>query len=320
SMIVGEQQILGQVRRAFDIARLADATGPALNRLMQLALATGRRVRRETGLIRTAPSVPRAALAQSRKILGSVSGRRVIVVGAGEVAGLVVKVFGAAEARIVGVANRTVEGARLLARRAGAESLSLDELVAAAAGVDILIVCIGATDPIILPTMLEGAGRDEPYLVIDLGVPRGVDAGVASLPGVRLIDLDGLSGVEPIPLVTNESLMQAEAIVAETLAGFERWMASRDAVPLIAALRRRAESIVESEFARARSRFRGLDDGEQDAARAVAEAVVRKLLHAPIVRLRESAARRDTQSLRVARELFGLDVEPPDGAGGGEDA
>ncbi|MGH2376299.1 MAG: glutamyl-tRNA reductase [bacterium] len=320
SMIVGEQQILGQVRRAFDIARLADVTGPVLNRLMQLALATGRRVRRETGLIRSAPSVPRAALAQSRKILGSVSGRRVIVVGAGEVAGLVVKVFGADGARIVGVANRTLEGARLLARRVGAESLSLDELGAAAAGVDILAVCIGAAEPIVLRRMLEGAGRSEPLMVIDLGIPRGVDADVASLPGVRLIDLDGLSGVEPGPPITSESLMQAEAIVADTLAGFERWMASRDAVPLIAALRRHAESIVEGEFARARSRFRGLDDGEQDAARAVAEAVVRKLLHAPIVRLRESAARRDAQSLRLARELFGLDVDPPDGADRGEDA
>lgn len=320
SMIVGEQQILGQVRRAFDIARLADATGPALNRLIQLALATGRRVRRETGLIRSAPSVPRAALAQSRKILGSVSGRRVIIVGAGEVAGLVVKAFGAAEARIVGVANRTVEGARLLARRVGAESFSLDELGAVAAGVDILVVCIGASEPIILRQMLEVAARNEPFLVIDLGIPRGVDADVASLPGVRLIDLDGLSGVEPGPPITSESLMQAETIVADTLAGFERWMASRDAVPLIAALRSRAERIVEGEFARARSRFRGLDGGEQEAARAVAEAVVRKLLHAPIVRLRESAARRDTESLRLARELFGLDVEPPDGAGRGEDA
>ncbi len=320
SMIVGEQQILGQVRRAFDIARLADATGPALNRLMQLALATGRRVRRETGLIRSAPSVPRAALAQTRKILGSISGRRVIVVGAGEVAGLVVKVFGAAEARIVGVANRTVEGARLLARRVGAETFSLGELGAAASGVDVLIVCIGAAEPIILPSMLEGAGQNRSFLVIDLGVPRGVDAGVASLPGVHLIDLDGLSGVEPGPPITDESLMQAEAIVAETLAAFEQWMASRDAVPLIAELRSRAERIVEAEFSRARSRFRGLGDGEQEAARAVTEAVVRKLLHAPIVRLRESAARRDTQSLRLARKLFGLDVDSEDAPDRGEDA
>ncbi|MGQ0548815.1 MAG: glutamyl-tRNA reductase [Armatimonadota bacterium] len=323
SMIVGEQQILGQVRRAFDVARTAKVTGPALNRLMQLALATGRRVRRETGLIRSAPSVPRAALAQSRRILASVSGRRVIVVGAGELAALVVKVFAAAGAQITAVANRTPEGAAVLARRVGAESLSLDEISAAATGADILVICIGAAEPIILKGMLDDARHGDPLVVIDLGVPRGVDAAVASLPGVRLIDLDGLSGVDPGPPITGESLMQAERIVADTLGGFERWMASRDAVPLIAALRGRAQSILEREFARARSRLRGLDDGGQEAARALAEAVVRKLLHAPIVRLRESAARHDADSLRLARELFDLDVDPAestDGSDPGEDA
>ncbi|MGH2405975.1 MAG: glutamyl-tRNA reductase [bacterium] len=314
SMIVGEQQILGQVRRAFDIARAADVTGPLLNRLMQLAVATGRRVRRETGLVRSAPSVPRAALAQCRRILTSVRGRRVIVVGAGEVAALMVKVFTAAEARIMAVANRTLDGARVLARRVDAESLSLDQIGAAAADADILIVCIGAAEPIILRHMLESGGRREPLTVIDLGVPRGVDAAVASLPAVRLIDLDGLSDVDSGPPITPESLMQAEAIVADTLAAFELWMASRDAVPLIAALRTRAETIVEGEFARARSRLRGLDDDGQEAARALVDAVVRKLLHAPIVRLRESAARHDTETLRLARDLFNLEVGPGDGA------
>ncbi len=319
SMIIGEQQILGQVRRAFDIARTADVTGPVLNRLIQLAITTGRRVRRETGLSRSAPSVPRAALAQCRKILGSVRGRRVIVVGAGEVAALVLKVFAAADARIVAVANRTLEGARVLARRVGADSLSLDGIGAAADDADILIVCIGAIEPILLRQTLQGGERRGPLTVIDLGVPRGVDAAVASLPGVRLLDLDGLSGADPGTPITEENLIQAEGIVAETLAAFERWMASRDAVPLIAALRSRAETIVESELARARARRRGLDDGGQEAARAVAEAVVRKLLHAPIVRLRESAARRDTQSLQLARELFNLDVEPADQTDSGED-
>jgi len=320
SMIVGEQQILGQVRRALDIARTADVTGPVLNRLMQLAVATGRRVRREAGLVRSAPSVPRAALAQCRRIFNSVRGRRVVVVGAGEVAALVVKVFAAAEARIKAVANRTLDGARILARRVGAESVSLEEIGAAVADADILIVCIGAAEPIILRQMLErGEGR-EPLTVIDLGVPRGVDAAVASLPAVRLIDLDGLSGVDSGPPITEETLIQAEAIIADALAGFELWMASRDAVPLIAALRSRAETIVEGEFARARSRLRGLDDGGQEAARAVVEAVVRKLLHAPIVRMRESAARRDTQTLRLARHLFNLEVGPADGVDSEEGA
>ncbi len=319
SMIVGEQQILGQVRRAFDLARVADVTGPVLNRLMQLAVATGRRVRRETGLARSASSIPRAALSQCQTMLGSVRGRRVVIVGAGEMAALALKAFAAAEARITAIANRTLDGAHILARRVGARGLSLDEIGPAALDADILVVCIGAAEPIVFREMLEGE-RHEPLTVIDLGVPRGVDAAVASLPQLRLIDVDGLAGGEPGSPVSEQSLIQAEGIVAETLAGFERWLASRDAVPLIAALRSRAEAIVEGELARARARWRGRDDGGQEAARAVAQAVVRKLLHAPIVRLRESAARRDTDSLRAARELFDLDVQPGDGADAGEDA
>lgn len=313
SMILGEPQILGQVRRAFDVARAARAIGPVLNRLMQQAITTGRRVRRETGLSRTAPSVPRAALAQCRRVLGSVRGRPMVVVGAGDMAALVIKVFAAADARIVAVANRTLEGARALARRIGTDAISLDDIGTAAANADILIVCVGATEPIILRQMLQVDGtRSGPLMVIDLGVPRGVDAAVTSLPEVTLFDLDGLAGADAGVPISADDLAQADRIVGHTLDLFERWMASRDAVPLIAALRSRAEAIVEGELARARTRRRGLGDGQQEVTRAIVEAVVRKLLHAPIVRLRESAARRDAQILKLASELFDLNVEPAD--------
>lgn len=309
SMVIGEQQILGQVRRAFDIARAAGTTGPVLNRLMQLAIATGRRVRRETGLSRYAPSVPRAALGLCQRILGTVRDRPVLVVGAGKVASLVVQVFGAAGGRIAAVANRTLEAARTLGAQAGAAAVPLEAIATASHEVDIVVVCTGAATPVVTTGMLGMTDpRPVPLLVVDLGIPRGVDPSVAALPGVTLRVLDDLApyGAAPVPA---EALERAEAMVEVVLQRYERWMASRAAVPLIEALRTQAEAIVEGELRRARGRLRHLDDGQREAVRAVVGAAMRKLLHGPVVRLRESAARDDTTTLRVARELFGLHGE-----------
>ncbi|MBM3469462.1 MAG: glutamyl-tRNA reductase [Armatimonadetes bacterium] len=309
SMVLGEQQILGQVKRAFDLARLSRSTGPVLNRLMALSITTGRRVRRETGVSRSAPSVPRAALSLAKRTLGSLNGRAALVVGAGEAAGLVVKLLVASGARVVAVANRTVESARGLAALAGAEAVPLEAIVAAGRGVDLMVVCVGASAPLVSPAMV-GGDRDRPLLVLDLGIPRGVDATVAALPGVALHVLDQLP-VEPASGgAPPEELARAEEIVEAALAGFEEWMASRMAAPMIAALHDRADRVVEGELARARARLQGLDETQYAAVRAVARAVARKLLQAPIVRLRRSAARQDARALELACELFDLAVDP----------
>ncbi|MDQ7840098.1 MAG: glutamyl-tRNA reductase [bacterium] len=313
SMMLGEQQILGQVKRAFDLACLSRSTGPVLNRLMALSITTGRRVRRETGVSRSAPSVPRAALSLAKRALGSLNGRAALVVGAGEAAGLVVKLLVAAGARVVAVANRTLEAARGLAALAGAEAVPLEAIAAAGRGVDLMVVCVGANAPLVSPDMI-GGDRDRPLLVIDLGIPRGVDAAVAALPGVALHVLDQLP-VEPTSGgVPPEELARAEEIVEAALAGFKEWMASRMAVPLITALRNRADRVVEGELARARARLQGLDEAQYAAVRVVAEAVARKLLQTPIVRLRRSAACQDTRALELAGELFDL-PEDPEGSG-----
>jgi len=309
SMMLGEQQILGQVKRAFDLARLDRNTGPVLNRLMALSITTGRRVRRETGVSRSAPSVPRAALALAKRELGSLNGRAALVVGAGEVAGLVVKLLVAAGVRVVAVANRTLEAARGLALLAGAEAVPLEAIATAGRGVDLMVVCVGAGAPLISPAMI-GGDRDRPLLVIDLGIPRGADAAVASLPGVALHVLDQLPVELASGQVPPEELVRAEEIVEAALSGFEEWMASRMAVPLITALHNRADHIVEGELARARARLQGLDEAQSAAVRVVAEAVARKLLQKPIVQLRRSAARQDTRALELAGELFDLAVDP----------
>ena len=310
SMVVGEHQILGQVRQAFDAARAAGATGPVLNRLLQLAIAGGRRVRRQTGLSRRASSVPHAARDLSQRLLGSLRGRPVVIVGAGEVAGIAAKLFAASGARITAVANRTVSAARLIASRYGAESLALDDVGNAAASADVLVVSVGADQPILRPQVFESMGaRSTPLLVIDLGVPRGVDPHVAAVPGITLHDLDELSHRGMLSLPAAADVAEAERIIEWTLMLFMRWLASRAAVPLITALHARAAHIIEEELGRARSRLRDLDDGERQVVREVVESAMRKLLHSPFVRLRESAQADDPRVLALARELFDLGDE-----------
>lgn len=314
SMILGESQILGQVRRAFNAAREVSATGPVLNRLTQLAIASGRRVRRETGLSQHASSVPHAVLVFCKGVLGSVRGRRVIIAGAGEMAGLVAKVFTAAGARVTAIANRTLESARLLADRFGAEAIPLQMVGEAVATADVLVATVGAAQPVLRPEDFRIVGdRRVSLLVIDIGIPRGVDPAVAALPGVRLYDLDQMAPRDAGTPIPPEEIAHAEEIVEATLQTFTRWLASRAAVPLIAALRSHTRRIVDEELIRARSRLQGLDDAQRQAVRTVVEASMRKLLHAPFVRLRESAQEDDWRMLALVRELFDLNGEAPDG-------
>ncbi len=309
SMVVGEQQILGQVRQAFEAARAMGTTGPILNRLLQLAIAGGRRVRRQSGLSPRASSIPHAARDLSLRLLGSLQGRAVVIVGAGEVAGLAAKVFAASGARITAVANRTVSAARFIASRYGAESLALDDVGQAAASADVLVVSVGTDQPVLGPKAFYGMGaRSTPLLVIDLGVPRGVDPHVAAVPGITLHDLDELSHGMLLPPAA-EHVAEAERITEWTLTLFMRWLASRAAVPLITALHARAAHIIEQELGRARSRLRDLDAGERQVVREVVESAMRKLLHSPFVRLRESAQADDPRVLALARELFDLGDE-----------
>jgi glutamyl-tRNA reductase len=180
--------------------------------------------------------------------------------------------------------------------------LGLREITGALAGVDAILISAGAEAPLL--SVADLSAHDRPLLLIDIGVPRGVDPGVVRLPAVALYDLDRLApytGEAPAA----EDLAAAQAIVDETYEAFIRWMGSRAAVPLIAQLHRRAESIVEEELIRARGRLRGLDEHQRLAVRGVVEGALRKLLHAPFVRLR--ARGDDDRVLELARELFDLD-------------
>jgi glutamyl-tRNA reductase len=315
SQVIGEAQILGQVRRAFEAARTARATGPLLNHTLQAALTTGRRVRRETALGRLAASVPRAALALCQTVLGPLQGRRTVVVGAGKIGGLTVELFTGAGARITAVANRTPQPAQALAARVGAAAVSLDAVGDAAADAELLLACAGASTPVVTRAMLAQAGeRRTPLMVVDLAIPRGVAGDVASLPGIILHTLDDLPSASPPQGVTLDDVARAERIIDHAVGRLDHWLAARAAAPLIEALRDRADAIVEAELDRARGRLRGLDAGQREAVRLVLASAVHKLLHHPTVGLRELAAR-DTRLLEVARDLFRLtDGRPRGGA------
>jgi glutamyl-tRNA reductase len=306
SMVVGEAQILGQVRRAYDAARAGGGPGVVLHRLLQTAITTGRRVRRETGLTLRSPSVPRAALALAERLTGPVRGRPVVVVGAGAVGGLVTETFGAAGARIAAVVNRSAAPAEALAARVGAAALPLERVGEACTDAAVLVVCVGPARPVVTFATLQGRHGGGPLLVLDLGVPRGVEPAVGSLPGVTLRVLDDLSTEQLQSGLSGERLERAEHVIEAAAVGFDQWLAAREASPVIAALRGRAAAIVDRELRRTRRRLGGLDQAQQEAVRAAVESVVRKLLHHPLVSLRESAARRDERTIEVACELFDL--------------
>jgi glutamyl-tRNA reductase len=311
SMIVGEPQILGQVRRAHALARRYGSAGPVLNRLMQTAVAAGRRVRRETGLSRHAASVPRAAAAAADRAAGPLRGRPVVIVGAGEIAALAAKAFAARGARIAAVCNRTVETARLLAAPYRALALSLERLPAALTDAAVVVVAVGGEDVILSAASFGPEAAPKRRVIIDLSVPRAVAADVAELPGIRLHTVDDLGGAgSGVPAAAD--LSAAEAMASAAAAAFLRWQSERAAAPLIAALTGRAEGIAEEEMRRARARLAGLDHRQQDAVRGVVLAAMRKLLHAPVLRLRDAAADQPAL-LSAASDLFGLS---PDGHGG----
>jgi glutamyl-tRNA reductase len=305
SMVVGELQILGQFRRAFTAARASGTAGLILNRLMQVAIGCGRRVRVETGLGRRAASIPHAAMRRARTALGTLRDRPLAIVGAGEMAELVAKVFTHAGARLVAVANRTVGTASALAARYGATGIGLDGLRDVVGDAEVLVVSIGADEPVLTPELIRQTGpRLGPLVVIDIGVPRGVAPQARALPDVILYDLDELQPARSAN--TSESdLAQADEIVEDALDAFMRWLGGRSAAPVIAALHRRADRIIEEELHRARGRLRGLDEHQRRAVRGVIEGAVRKLLHAPFVRLR--AQGEDARALTLARELFDLE-------------
>lgn len=313
SMAVGEGQILGQTRAALNAGQEIGTVGPALNVLFQQALRVGKRARAETGIDRAAPSLVSAALDRSRAAVGDLVGQRVLVVGAGSMAGLATSTVAARGAASVTVVNRTSDNADRLAQEYGARSATLAELAAELAVADVVVSCIGAAGILITRDMVAAAtvdGRD--LSILDLALPHDVDPRVADLPGVSLVSLAELAD----ELRDSDAGQEVEAvrrIVTQEVAAFLSARRQASVTPTVVALRSMATSVVDAEMERLIGRLPDLDDSIRAEVLHTVRRVADKLLHQPTVRVRELANETGAVSYAAAlAELFALDPDAVD--------
>jgi glutamyl-tRNA reductase len=311
SMIVGEAEIQGQVKRAYEMALVEGVSGPISNRLFRDALAAGKRVRTETGIVRNNVSVSTVAVQLARDFLGELSDRRVLVIGAGENAELTARALRDRGVETLFVANRRYDRALGLAQRFGGRAVTFDDMPRELEAADIVVTSTGAPHQILGREELEfvAASRmGRPLVLIDLAVPRDIEPSVRDCPGIALYDMDDLQRA----VARNMDAREAEAaealvLVREEVARFQDWMASLEVVPTISALRRRADEVVEQVLRENESRWETLSPADRERVEVMARAVVSRLLHEPTVRLKD---RSSYHYLHTIRELFGLDPEP----------
>jgi glutamyl-tRNA reductase len=313
SMVVGESQILGQVKTAHAAATAAGAVGTLLGDAVTQALRIARRVRTETEIGRGAVSVSYAAVELARKIYGDLRERAVVLLGAGEMGGLAARhLVDVGVSRLV-IVSRTIERAEAVARETGGKAAPFEEFPRHAAAADILICAATAPDVLVSAGQVASwlAHRPRPFFVIDLGVPRNVDRGVSRLADVYLYDIDDLeSVVEANRRARGRELERARQLVAEAVRRLERTAAGRTAAPTIRSLRAKLEEIRQGEVERTLARLRHHDDEVRAAVEAMSAALVNKILHGPIEQLKAAQAVPGGARFRaLVRELFGLDRE-----------
>lgn len=319
SMIVGEAEIQGQVKRAYELALVEGATGPILNRLFRGALAAGGRVREETAISEKGVSIPSVAVELARRALGDLGERRVLVVGAGETAELVAKALVARGVRTVFVANRHYDRAIGLAQRFDGTAVRFDELPAQLEAADIVVSATNSPHHIVEREGLEqvmAAREGRPLIAIDIAVPRDIEPECREIAGVSVYDIDDVQKrVERNASGREAERRGAERIIETELDRFERWLASLEVVPTIAALRGRGEEVVRRVLAENENRWESLSEADRERVETMARAVASRLLHEPTLRMRRAAGSDDAyEYLSALRELFGLDVETEPGA------
>jgi glutamyl-tRNA reductase len=308
SAVLGESEILGQVRQAWESATAEGAAGPGLHMLFRHALEVGKRVRTETGIGRATTSVSTAAVALAGERLGGLAGRRVLVLGAGEMGEGMVQALAAAEVAELLVANRTPERAELLAERVGGRAIGLLELSDALARVDLLLTSTGAQSVMVDHaelTSVVAARPGRPLLIVDVAVPRDVDPSAAALDGVTLLDMDDLRAFAERGLsARRRAAKQARDLIDEEVSRFREASTARQVAPVVSSLRDRVEAVRAAELARV---GRGLDDETRAALDRLSRGLVGKLLHEPSVRLKDAAGTPRGERLADAlRELFDL--------------
>ncbi|RDI66405.1 glutamyl-tRNA reductase [Nocardia pseudobrasiliensis] len=316
SMVVGEQQVLGQIRAAYASADAQSAAGRTLHELAQHALRVGKRVHTETGIDRAGASVVSVALDRARTVVGDLTGRTAVVVGAGAMGGLAVAHLARAGVERIAVVNRTLDRAQRLAQTAidmhgvSATATDLSGLVDAMADVDVVMTSTGAVGAVVTLAdahrALNASRAGHQMVVCDLGLPRDVDPAVAGLPDVTVIDMETLQR-DPSAMAAAADTTAARGIVAEELAKYLAGQRMAEVTPTVAALRQRAADVVEAELMRLESKLPSLGDPEREEVARTVRRVVDKLLHAPTVRVKQLASTPGGGSYAEAlRELFEL--------------
>ncbi|MBM3945810.1 MAG: glutamyl-tRNA reductase [SAR202 cluster bacterium] len=307
SMLVGESQVLGQVRTAYSAAVTARTAHNPLSRLFHEALRVGKRARTETRLSRNELSVSSAAVRLARQAVGPLAGKQALVIGAGEAGRLAARALVQAGVGKLTVTNRTASRAEELARELNGSVVPYEEMPGALVNADIVVSATEAPDTVLTRAMLErarGEHSERALAVLDIAIPRDVDPDVRGLPYVALFDMDDLNGVAEVHRQEQlEEAAQAEAIVDEEVEKFREWWQSLDVVPTVASLRHLAEAIRKAEVARAVRRLPDLAPEEHAVVEAMSRALVKKLLHEPIATLKEHS---DPRHVQAVHELFRL--------------
>jgi glutamyl-tRNA reductase len=324
SMILGEAEIQGQVKRAYELALVEGATGPILNRMFRGALAAGKRARTETAVGEKGVSIPSVAVELAQRNLGDLSARRVLLIGAGETSELSARALAARGSDAVFIANRGYKRAISLAERFGGNAVRIDELPVQLASADIVVSTTNSPHHLIERSELEmimGQREGTPLLLIDLAVPRDIDPECREIEGVSLYDVDEVQAI----VERNASGREAEArragaILDSELSRFERWLGAQEVMPTVAALRERADAIVSQVLAENATRWESLSATDRERVEMLARAIANRLLHEPTVRLKGAADREDAYlQVSALRELFDLDAGTEPEAGEGAD-
>jgi glutamyl-tRNA reductase len=312
SLVIGESQIAAQVKEAFAIARRVNATGALFNQVFERAFAVAKRVRTETRISEQAVSVSYAAVELAKKIFQELSAKTVLILGAGEMSELTAQHLISQGVRHLLVANRTLTRALELASRLQGEGLALAELPTYLHRADIIVSSTGAPDIVLQKAEVQSAlkrRKNRPMFFIDIAVPRDIDPGVNELANVYLYDIDDLQHV----VEENRRAREREAMLAETIIRREvedvlKWFDEQQVVPAVIRLRRKAEAIRHQELEKLFAKLGPLSNSERQAIEAMSSSIINKLLHSPIVRLKqESQAKGGGRYLQALRELFGLD-------------
>jgi len=313
SMILGETQVLGQVKDAYQKAQELQVSDGVLNSLFQKALYVGKKVRTETAIDQHPVSVSYAAVELARATLGVLEDKTVLVVGAGETAELAAKYLLHNQVRSIIVSNRSFEKALDMASVMNGRAIRFDRLPEEIINADIVISCTAASHYVIRDDNCRAAllaRQGEKIIMIDIAVPRDIEPSLGDIPGVYIYDIDDLHGVISSNfLARQKAAAKANEIITEELLDFNQWLASLYVVPVISALKIHGENIKQNELKRAFNRLGKVSDREQEVITAMAHAIVNQLLHYPVVNLKEMAlSNQGHLYAEVVKKLFGLQL------------